>query len=114
MFGNVLEIERVFGTIRSMDRTNVRRRLAGSLVLGLMLASWAGPLKAAVLGSAPVPVSATTVVVRAGDTLWAIAGRVAPDLDRRPVVRALAEANDIQGTRLDPGQILVVPADLGA
>lgn len=66
---------------------------------------------------APVPAVATapgageTVrVVDAGDTLWAIAGEIAPDADRRLVVDALAQRNG--GSGLQAGQVLVIPENL--
>lgn len=49
-------------------------------------------------------------VVDAGDTLWAIAGEIAPDADRRLVIDALASRNG--GSGLMTGQRLVIPADL--
>jgi Tfp pilus assembly protein FimV len=49
-------------------------------------------------------------VVRPGDTLWAIASRLAgPDADPRPVVDALVRANPRSAT-LTAGMRLVVPA----
>jgi nucleoid-associated protein YgaU len=60
--------------------------------------------------SRPVPSAQERYVVRSGDTLWAIAGRVAPDSDPRPVVDAMVEANDIDPGALVPGQSLVVPS----
>ena len=60
---------------------------------------------------APSRVShAWTYVVRPGDTLWAIAARLAgPEGDPRPMVDALSSANRLRGV-LVPGQRLVVPA----
>lgn len=48
------------------------------------------------------------VVVRPGDTLWAIAVRLAPDEDPRPLVDELMAARD--GAPLEPGEVIVVPA----
>ena len=50
------------------------------------------------------------VTVHAGDTLWTIAGEVAPDADRRDVMEQLRRLNDLDGTGLIAGQALVVPA----
>ena len=48
-------------------------------------------------------------VVRAGDTLWTIASRLAgPSADPRPVVDAIVHANHLGGT-LAVGANLVVP-----
>ena len=74
-------------------------------------ASWAVPaVRALGAGSEPVPVSSARYLVRQGDTLWSIAERVAPGEDPRPVVDALASANDLDPGTLFPGQLLVVPS----
>ena len=50
-----------------------------------------------------------TYVVRPGDTLWAIAARIAgPQADPRPVVDELAQANHL-GAVIVPGQVLRLP-----
>ena len=72
-----------------------RRRIAvllGAVVL-VLVAGQAG----AALGSSPLaapgrPPSVVRYVVRPGDSLWTVAGRVAPNEDPRPVVDALAQA----------------------
>ncbi|WP_181428675.1 LysM peptidoglycan-binding domain-containing protein, partial [Modestobacter versicolor] len=51
----------------------------------------------------------STVVVQPGDTLWSIAGEVAPEEDRRAVVDALVDANDLDAVELVPGQVLQLP-----
>jgi LysM repeat protein len=55
-------------------------------------------------------VAAHRVVVRPGDTLWAIAERVAPGQDPRPVVDAMVAVNNMDPGALVPGQTLLVPA----
>ncbi|MFO7590911.1 MAG: LysM peptidoglycan-binding domain-containing protein [Acidimicrobiia bacterium] len=47
------------------------------------------------------------IVVRPGDTLWAIAVRLAPDEDPRSLVDELMAARD--GAPLEPGEVIVVP-----
>jgi LysM repeat protein len=65
--------------------------------------------------SAPRPAAAGTgarpavVTVRAGDTLWSIAQRVAPDVDPRAEVGALQRANRLSGVILRPGERIRVP-----
>ena len=49
-------------------------------------------------------------LVRPGDTLWAIAGELAPGSDPRPVVDRLVEVNG--GSALAVGDELIIPADL--
>jgi LysM domain len=55
------------------------------------------------------PAPRVTYVVEPGDTLWSIAGRVAPGHDPRPVVDALIKDNDVRGG-LRTGQELSIPA----
>jgi LysM repeat protein len=66
-----------------------------------------GVAAAGTLSPEAVPVS---VVVQAGETLWQIAGRIAPGVDRRVTVDQLQEANGLTGSLVVPGQSLVVPA----
>ena len=54
------------------------------------------------------PAPRVTYVVEPGDTLWSIAGQVAPGRDPRPVVDGLIEANDLRGG-LQAGQELSIP-----
>jgi LysM repeat protein len=54
---------------------------------------------------------APTVVVHAGDTLWSIARRSAPDVDPRLVVDRIVEANHLTSSTVRVGQRLVVPGD---
>ncbi|WP_448616074.1 LysM peptidoglycan-binding domain-containing protein [Modestobacter sp. URMC 112] len=66
----------------------------------------------AVVGGSPgglQPVGDSSVVVRSGDTLWSIAGDVAPEEDRRAVVDAIVEVNDLDGVGIVPGQLLQLP-----
>jgi nucleoid-associated protein YgaU len=56
------------------------------------------------------PPETIAYVIRAGDTLWAIAGRVDPDRDPRAVVEQLMELNGLQSPTLLPGQTLRLPA----
>ena len=54
------------------------------------------------------PTAGVTYVVQPGDTLWAIAERVAPDADPRPMVHELGRQLD--GSTLQVGQRLILPA----
>jgi len=96
------------------------RRLSGvvaalATVAGLAcLWLGAGVLRAAGSGAAPrvLPGSVRVhggyrYVARAGDSLWAIALRLEPDADPRPLVDALAA--ELHGAALRPGDVLVVP-----
>ncbi len=75
-----------------------RRRIAIAVLAlaGVVVAGQAG----GALGGSPLAapgrrptVSVRVVVVQPGDTLWGIAGRLAPGQDPRPVVDALAAAH---------------------
>ena len=55
-------------------------------------------------------VSQRTYVVRQGDTLWAIASRIAPAGDPRPVIQAIQDANGVDAGSLVPGAVLRIPA----
>jgi len=69
----------------------------------------AGPAKAVWTGREAQPVAIHHYVVRSGDTLWDIATAQARDADPRPLVDAIAEANNVGGD-LQPGQRLVIPS----
>ena len=95
-----------------MTRTRVRRRrLAAIFTIAVVGAAWA-PAAVGALGAGPATerVSHSSYFVREGDTLWAIAERVAPGADPRPVVDALAAVNGVDAGSLLPGQLLVIPA----
>jgi nucleoid-associated protein YgaU len=114
MFGPPLDIERAFGHgVHVGARTRVRaRRVSALLVGGALLAGVSGQVANAIGvrsggndGRAP-----RAYVVRPGDTLWSIAGRLQPDEDPRIVVDRIAAANALDPAALVPGQELVVPA----
>lgn len=55
-------------------------------------------------------VGETTVVqVRAGETLWGIANRMAPGSDPHAVVQRIVESNGLGAPSVEVGQSLVVP-----
>jgi Tfp pilus assembly protein FimV len=96
-----------------MSRTRVRRRRFAVLATAAVVAGfWAGPVANA-LDRSPeaLPVSTRTYVVRGGDTLWSIAGRIAPGRDPRALVDAIADANDVAAGSIVPGQRLVIPLE---
>ena len=51
-----------------------------------------------------------TVTVQQGQSLWAIAGTVAPDRDPRDVVADIVQLNNLGGGGVNPGQQLFVPS----
>jgi Tfp pilus assembly protein FimV len=86
----------------------------GRIVLVVMpaLLALSGALLAAAPGVAEAAPrqSSHTVVVGTGDTLWAIAERIAPHADPRVTVAAIERANHLRGARVDAGMLLVLPA----
>lgn len=86
-----------------------RRLVVGALAIALVfgivsfLSSNGGTVETGV-ASGP-----QTVVVEPGDSLWAIAGRLAPG-DPRPLVDELSRL--VGGTDLQPGQRIHVPGEL--
>jgi Tfp pilus assembly protein FimV len=60
-------------------------------------------------GHAPTLVSSRSYVVRPGDSLWSIAGAVAPDRDPREVIHDLDALNEAPVDRLTPGMVLTIP-----
>jgi LysM domain len=87
-----------------------RRIVAFTVVAALALAAVGigfGHASAEIEGPAPAP---TVYVVQPGDTLWAIAAKVAPSVD---TPRAVAALRGAAGTSsLTPGQRIVVPKAL--
>ena len=51
------------------------------------------------------------VTVRAGETLWQLAGKYAPSADPRDWITKVVSLNNLQTADLVPGQKLAVPAN---
>jgi hypothetical protein len=88
----------------------VRVRRTRLLALLLVAASLLMVAPGLARGDGPErPVARVTYTVQAGDTLWVIARRAAPERDPREVVDELIRDNRLQG-QLHPGQQLSLPA----
>ncbi|ACQ80682.1 Peptidoglycan-binding LysM [Beutenbergia cavernae DSM 12333] len=96
------------------DGGHVRLTARGRRVLvvaALVLAAGVGAVGGRAVASTEVePPSYETVTVTTGDTLWAIAERVAtPDQDVRDVVASLVRINELDSVDLIAGQSILVP-----
>lgn len=85
--------------------------LSGVLLMlsapGVAEASTGGPAAAT---TAPAAAVTRTVVVGTGDSLWTIAERIAPHTDPRVTVELLQRSNHLDGTVLQAGTVLALPA----
>lgn len=95
------------------DLHGSRLTVRGRVVVGVL---WAALVAAMAVMIAqppgpPEPAETATVVVRPGDTLWGLAGEVAPGADRRVTVDQITELNGLRSAaEIAPGDVLVVPA----
>jgi LysM repeat protein len=95
-------------------RGSLRLTRRGRVVLLLLLLAIGAAVSLAVTSAGAasstvqqVPVQQLTVAP--GDTLWSIAGEVAPQADRRDTVDEIRELNALTGSALHVGQRLAVP-----
>jgi len=84
------------------------------ILLAALLLSFSGfltaPAKAAESASELSPTPTVSVTVQPGESLWAIAGAVAPERDPRDVVADIVQLNNLDAARVMPGQELFVPS----
>ncbi|HET7530523.1 MAG TPA: LysM peptidoglycan-binding domain-containing protein [Mycobacteriales bacterium] len=97
--------------VQGRVRLTRRGRLAVVLgVLALMVVGFSAtghvPSQAA---PSAVREHARTVTVEPGESLWAVAVRIAPHADPRLVVARIVEINHLPGATVSAGQQLVVP-----
>ncbi|GAA3943686.1 LysM peptidoglycan-binding domain-containing protein [Microbacterium soli] len=83
--------------------------VAAPLVVGIVLSVLAGgtALASARL-SEPVPFQ--TVSVLPGDSLWSIAGEIAPEVDPRVVIDDIVRLNNLSSGAIQAGAELAIPA----
>jgi Tfp pilus assembly protein FimV len=83
------------------------------VLLAALLLSLAGffnsPARASESATDLAVTPTVTVTVQAGESLWAIAGSVAPQRDVRDVVADIVQLNNLTGGAVLPGQQLYVP-----
>ena len=84
------------------------------LLLAVIVLSLSGftnsPAKAADSNAELSLTPTVTVTVQPGESLWAIAGAVAPERDPRDVVADIVQLNNLGAARVLPGQQLYVPS----
>lgn len=107
---------RVVGAPRVLARSSCvprRARLSAVWVLAVASVACAAVYGLGVLAGSlepAVPSSTETVRVLPGESLWELAGRVAPGSDASAVVERIRELNGVDGG-VQPGQPLVVPVE---
>ncbi|WP_411376067.1 LysM peptidoglycan-binding domain-containing protein [Arthrobacter sp. MPF02] len=83
------------------------------MLLAALLLSLAGffnsPAKASDTPEDLVVTPTVTVTVQPGESLWAIAGSVAPERDARDVVAEIVQLNNLSEGTVLPGQELYIP-----
>jgi len=83
------------------------------VILAAILLSLAGflnaPAKAADSAADLSVTPAVSVTVQSGQSLWAIAGSVAPERDPRDVIADIVQLNNLSAGGVVPGQQLFVP-----
>ena len=93
-------------------RLTRRGRLMLTLVLLVVAVAAAVLLTgggSAAAGADPARGTATVVTVRPGETIWAIAERVAPGRDPRDTVQAILDLNGLQTSQVRVGTALRLP-----
>jgi hypothetical protein len=84
------------------------------ILLSAVLITLAGfmnsPAKAAESASELSVTPTVSVTVQPGESLWGIAGSVAPERDPRDVVADIVQLNNLDGGRVMPGQQIFVPS----
>ena len=83
------------------------------VLLAVLLMSLSGlfnsPAKASDSAADLAVTPTVTVTVQSGQSLWSIAGAVAPDRDARDVVADIVQLNNLSAGAVLPGQQLFVP-----
>ena len=88
-------------------RAVVATLAAAPLIAGLVVATVTAPASA---GNESGAASFQTVTVESGESLWAIAERIAPQADPRDVVGELKRLNALEDSAVLAGQTLAIPA----
>lgn len=86
------------------------RLLLLTLLVGLLVTAFSlGRVGSQAATTARVTPVLQQTTVHAGETLWAVARRIAPDNDPREVVQQLRSLNHLERASLEVGQQLLLP-----
>lgn len=97
-------------TPTSTVRLTRRGRVVAVVVLvGLLLAAFTLGRGSESQASSETPRAYATTTVHQGETLWAVAHRVAPGSDPRAVVQQIRELNHLSSAAVQAGQQLLLP-----
>ncbi|WP_158270281.1 LysM peptidoglycan-binding domain-containing protein [Mycetocola zhujimingii] len=102
-------IARPTGRIRLTRRGRVVLTSLAAAPL-IALAAWLGlNAGAATASSTPSAASFEYVTVEHGDSLWSLAGTLAPDADPRDVIADVMALNQLETSTVVPGQNIAIP-----
>ena len=92
---------------RKVSAKVMRRRVLVASLLALVILGGIVPRLLASDSKAPLQVGVH--VVSAGDTLWSLASRYAPNDDPRRYIHEIQLLNDLEQAQVFPGQHLTLP-----
>lgn len=93
--------------LTSRGRMVLGALVAAPIAVALVVASVSGAANA---GSEAGSESFRTVTVQAGESLWSIAERVAPQADPREVIADIEHLNALDGAAVAAGESIAIPA----
>ena len=106
----VPEVQRAAGPALQLTRRGRLVVLVALMALGAVLAlALSGLVGGAAAGTAPSRPPTRTIVVHPGQTLWSIAGDIAPGVDPRDTIARIVELNALPTTDVAAGTRLAVP-----
>ena len=100
------------GSRRSASGSVARRRISLALAIVFVAVAMAFAVlsnQPATATDSPASVSVAYATVASGESLWAIAQRVAPNVDPRDWIDQVMDLNGMNDTNVVAGQRLVVP-----
>ncbi|HJU96852.1 MAG TPA: LysM peptidoglycan-binding domain-containing protein [Jiangellaceae bacterium] len=107
-----LPCERSYAADLHGSRLSARGRVLVALLWVVLAAAAAFAFLRPGVGSTDVgQIETTTVVIEAGDTVWALARSIDSGADPRALVDTIVELNGLRsGADIRPGDVLLVPA----